>query len=283
MAPPVSDAVVVLRHGRIAPGRAGRPVPWWSLTKTVLAAAVLALARDGLVDLDAPLPGPGATPRALLLHRAGLPDYGWLAEYHAAVAAGGPAWPPEAMLARAARLSPPAPGFSYSNIGYLHLRRLVEARLGLPLGPALSALVLRPLGLSATALAAAPGVPGHPAYDPGWVYHGLLVGPVEEMALFLHRLFTGPLLPPALLAEMRAALPVGGPLPGRPWLAPAYGLGLMAGEVAPGIRMEGHTGGGPGSAIIAYRRPDTGDCVAGFAEGAEGDRLEREAARLLLG
>lgn len=58
---------------------------------------------------------------------------------------------------------------------------------------------------------------------------------------------------------------------------------LRHGRIAPGIRMEGHTGGGPGSAIVAYRRPDTGDCVAAFAEGAEGDRLEREAARLLLG
>jgi len=58
---------------------------------------------------------------------------------------------------------------------------------------------------------------------------------------------------------------------------------LRHGRIAPGIRMEGHTGGGPGSAIAAYRRTDTGDRVAAFAEGAEGDRPEREAARLLRG
>ena len=279
----MSRILILLRDGLLATGTDdGAARPWWSLTKTAIAAGVLALARDGLVALDEPLAEIGATPRALLLHRAGLPDYGWLVDYHAAVAAGGPAWPAEEMLVRTASLHPPAPGFSYSNIGFLHLRRLIEAHMGLPFAPAMAALVLRPLGLSATGGAAAPGVPGHPAYDPGWVYHGLLAGPVEEMALFLHRLFTGPLLPPEFLAMMRAAEPVGGPLPGRPWLAPAYGLGLMAGEIAPGIRMEGHTGGGPGSAIVAYHRPDTGDVVAGYSEGAGGDALESEAARLLL-
>ncbi|WP_164868109.1 serine hydrolase domain-containing protein [Rhodovarius crocodyli] len=276
-------SMILWRDGlTVAGADDGARRPWWSLTKTAIAAGVLALARDGLVALDEPLPVPGATPRALLLHRAGLPDYGWLAGYHAAVAEGGPAWSAGEMLARAAFLAPPAAGFSYSNIGYMHLRQLVEARMGMPFSAAIRSLVLGPLGLTATALADAPGVPGHPDYDPGWVYHGLLMGPVEEMALFLHRLFTGPLLPRELLAMMRAAEPVGGALPGRPWLTPGYGLGLMAGEIAPGIRMEGHTGGGPGSAIVAYRRPDTVSVVAGFAEGPAGDALESEAARLLL-
>ena len=51
-------------------------VPWWSFTKTVLAAAALALVRDGRLALDEPLPGRPYTLRQLLQHRAGLTDYG---------------------------------------------------------------------------------------------------------------------------------------------------------------------------------------------------------------
>jgi hypothetical protein len=33
------------------------PVPWWSFTKTVIAAGALVLVRDGRLALDEPLPG----------------------------------------------------------------------------------------------------------------------------------------------------------------------------------------------------------------------------------
>jgi len=66
-------------------------VPWWSFTKTVIAATALALVRDGRLALDTPLPT-GYTLRQLLQHRAGLPDYGPLRDYHAAVARHEDAW-----------------------------------------------------------------------------------------------------------------------------------------------------------------------------------------------
>jgi hypothetical protein len=50
-------------------------VPWWSFTKTVIAAAVLTLVRDGRLSLDDPVDGQPFTLRQLLQHRAGLPDY----------------------------------------------------------------------------------------------------------------------------------------------------------------------------------------------------------------
>ena len=76
------------------------PVPWWSFTKTVLAATALTLVRDGLLGLDDPFEGKGYTLRQLLRHEAGLADYGELAEYHAAVANRETAWPAQEMLCR---------------------------------------------------------------------------------------------------------------------------------------------------------------------------------------
>ena len=62
-------------------------VPWWSFTKTLIAAAALALARDGALRLDDRLPGRSYSLRLLLQHRAGLADYGGLKRYHDAVSA----------------------------------------------------------------------------------------------------------------------------------------------------------------------------------------------------
>ena len=51
-------------------------VPWWSFTKTVIAAAALVLVRDGKLLLDTPVTGKPFTLRQLLQHQSGLPDYG---------------------------------------------------------------------------------------------------------------------------------------------------------------------------------------------------------------
>lgn len=196
------------------------------------------------------------------------------------------------MLARAdaGRLRyPPGQGWAYSNIGYLYLRRLIEDAAQESFGAALQRLVLTPLGVEGVRLALEPqdlqGVQMGSAqgYHPGWVYHGLLSGPVAQAALLLDRLLAGGLLPPDLLAAMRQPHPVGGPIAGRPWLSPGYGLGLMTGEVEGGMRVAGHTGGGPGSVIAVYRELGTvaPRCCAAFAAGADGGLAEAEAMRLL--
>jgi hypothetical protein len=95
-----------------------------------------------------------------------------------------------------------------------------------------------------------------PTYDPKWVYHGLLVGPLDSAARLLQRLLTGDLLPRHLLSAMLDQYPVGRPIAGRPWKTPAYGLGLMIGETTNGELIAGHTGGGPGSAVAVYHRLD---------------------------
>ena len=265
------------------------PVPWWSFTKTVLAATALTLVRDGLVALDDQVLDGPFTLRQLLRHQAGLADYSELPEYHAEVESGAQSWPADEMLQRldATRLRyTPGEGWRYSNVGYLYVARLIEQLTGLPLEEALDQRVLSPLGVTQAWLAkAGEGLHGvcqgvAPGYDPGWVYHRLLIGPLAEAALLLDRLLGGDLLPRQLLQDMQTALVLGGPLPGRPWLTPGYGLGLMRGGVAGGLTLSGHNGVGPGSVVAVYRgvQGETTATCAVFLEGTAEALVEAQMA-----
>ena len=81
------DARVVVEGGAIVHAEGDRSdVPWWSVTKTAIAAAALTLVGEGRLDLDAPFAGRAYTLRQLLQHRAGLRDYGAMPAYQEAVA-----------------------------------------------------------------------------------------------------------------------------------------------------------------------------------------------------
>lgn len=264
-------------------------VPWWSFGKTVLAATALTLVRDGLVDLDEPLPQGPFTLRQLLRHQAGLADYGELSEYHAAVARQESAWSVEEMLKRldATQLRyAPGGGWRYSNVGYLYVAQLIERISGLSLEQALLQRALLPLGISQVRLARQRGdLPGAAArYDPAWVYHGLLIGPLQQAATFLDRLLAGELLPANLLDAMQNVHHLGGPIPGRPWQSPGYGLGVMQGPTADGLLLCGHTGGGPGSVVAVYRASRGGDSatVGVFVEGGSEGDVEAAAVQALM-
>ncbi|PMV86259.1 MULTISPECIES: serine hydrolase [unclassified Pseudomonas] len=268
-------------------------VPWWSFTKTVLAAAALSLVRDGLIGLDEGVPEGPFTLRQLLRHEAGLADYSELADYHTAVARHETPWSAAEMLQRldATRLRyAPGDGWRYSNVGYLFIARLIVRVTGLRLEEALTQRVFAPLGLSRIRLAttradlAYVNMGAASTYDPGWVYHGLLVGPLVEAALCLDRLLDGHLLPQSLLREMQTVRTLGGPIAGRPWVAPGYGLGLMQGMVESGLTLSGHTGVGPGSIIAVYRCIDgnsTASCAVFDESGNEG-AVEAEVVRHLI-
>ena len=259
----------------LTPAPSERSVPWWSFTKTVLAVTALSLVRDGLVGLDDPILDQPFTLRQLLRHEAGLADYGELAEYHTAVANNEPAWSADEMMQRleGARLRySPGTAWHYSNVGYWLIGKLIERVTDLALEEAVSRRALTPLGLSSVRFAktradlqeTSPGNP--PNYDPAWVYHGLLIGPLSQAALLLDRLLAGHLLPTDLLQAMQTARTLGGPIPGRPWVTPGYGLGVMQGTTEGGLILCGHTGCGPGSVIAVYRISD-GDasaCCAAF-------------------
>lgn len=267
------------------PDRSALTVPWWSFTKTVLAATALSLVRDELIGLDDPIADQPFTLRQLLRHEAGLADYGELAEYHAAVMNNESAWSADEMMQRldGARLRyTPGTAWRYSNVGYLLIGRLIERLTDLTLDEAVSQRALTPLGLSNVRFAKtradlqATHLGNASNYDPAWVYHGLLIGPVSQAALLLDRLLSADLLSKDLLQEMQAARALGGPIPGRPWITPGYGLGVMQGAIDGGFSLCGHTGGGPGSVIAVYRICD-GDasvCCAAFERGASEGTVE---------
>jgi CubicO group peptidase (beta-lactamase class C family) len=278
-------AHVLVREGAVVTSSGdAADVPWWSFGKTVIAAAALALVRDGRLALDDPLPHRPYTLRQLLQHRAGLTEYGRLAAYHEAVRRNDDAWPADEMLARTAAdrlVYEPGNGWGYSNIGYYFIRRLIEQTTGHVLGDALGDLVLKPLGIAGVRFAA-DRAHYSPEYDPRWVYHGLLVGPLQQAALLLQRLLVGDLLPPSLLSTMCDRYLVGGPIAGRSWKTPSYGLGLMIGETTSGEMIAGHTGGGPGSAVAVYHRLDklTGTAAAFEPNGTDAT-VEATCAGLL--
>lgn len=277
----------------LTPDNLGTVLPWWSFSKTVLAATALSLVRDGRVGLDDRLLEGPFTLRQLLRHEAGLADYGELADYHAAVAAGEAAWPADEMLQRldASTLRyPPGAGWRYSNVGYLLVARLIQRLTDLGLEDAVNQRALHPLGVSTVRLATRQadlqtlslGIPA--GYDPAWVYHGLLIGPLSQATQFLDRLLAGHLLPPALLEDLQRARVLGGPIPGRPWQAPGYGLGVMQGPVEGGFILCGHTGGGPGSTLAVYRASEgqASACCAVFQEGHDQGAVEAQVVQQLM-
>jgi CubicO group peptidase (beta-lactamase class C family) len=283
---------LVSNSALVTPERPDTTVPWWSFTKTVLAAAALSLVRDGLIELDDVVAEGPFTLRQLLRHEAGLADYGELADYHNAVARHEAPWSAEDMLQRldASRLRyAPGDGWRYSNVGYLFVARLIERVTGRMLDDALTERVFAPLGLTRVRLAKTRADLGGvnmgnaPAYDPGWVYHGFLVGPLEDAARFLDGLLAGRLLPNPLLQAMQSARVLGGPIPGRPWTSPGYGLGLMQGLVRGDLMLSGHTGAGPGSVLAVYRCVDGENAAscAVFHEGAEEGVAEAEVLERL--
>ncbi len=259
-------------------------VPWWSFTKTVIAAAILSLVRDDELQLDEPYEGRGFSLRQVLQHRAGLADYGGLSAYHEAVDAGDPPWSVEEMLERAQAdllLFPPGSRFSYSNIGYLMLRQTLECVCDCPLSDALTRLIPAPLDIDGVKLIAAPApLSGLRAgYHPDWVYHGLLAGPLDQAALLLQRLMQSDLLPQALRAQMSDGMIVADEIPGRPFKRPAYGLGTMVDAIDTPVI--GHSGGGPDSTIAVYWAPATQRAAAVFAADHHTGAVETRAMVLI--
>jgi D-alanyl-D-alanine carboxypeptidase len=251
----------------------------YSVTKTLIAAAVLHQVSQGRLDLDAPIQHywpdfPVATPmtlRQILSHTSGLPDYGGLPAYSAAVnATPGAPWSAEAFLEVARNqglLFDPGQGWSYSNIGYLALKLLLEAITGQPLQAVLNQLIFAPLGLTQTFVASTledvTGLtPGYTSifgdqlqdmsqrYHPGWVSHGVVVSTASELAAMMDALVTGKILDLALVEQMAQPVHRLGSHP--PLQTVGCGLGLFMDTDSPYGQVAGHNGGGPGYAIAAF-------------------------------
>jgi len=289
--PVIYSAMIEAGGGQTVNGDPSLLFPWWSYTKTVLAAGALQLVGQGRLRLDDVLPGRPYTLRELLQHRAGVPNYGRLTSYVEAVERRETPWMPDELLerVRADRLDfAPGEGWTYSNVGCFLVRRLIEETVGDEIGAALQRLVLGPLDLGSVSLVTEPADLDGTAwgnrhgYHPGWVYHGLLIGTAMDAACFLDGLMAGRLLPSGLLETMKKLHRLGGPLSGRPWEMPGYGLGLMVGRMAEAGFAIGHSGGGPRSVSAVYHFPERGSpcTIAAFAEGTDEGITEHAVARL---
>jgi D-alanyl-D-alanine carboxypeptidase len=255
----------------------------YSITKTFAAALVLLLCDESRLSLDDRLSrwfprivqSGEISLRRLLNHTAGLPDYGGLAAYHDSVRSS-PSVPwtfdryAEETFEKGLLFAPGA-GWSYSNPGYMLLKRILELVTERSYRDLISERIARPFGLARTfvpetvadlaGLASGTSIylspDGSPRearsfYHPGWVSHGVVASPASEIALFLDRLFEGRLLSRRSLEQMmewvRVPVEVAGRVDEAGPFQPAdasYGLGLMADPHSRWGVVAGHSGGGP--------------------------------------
>jgi len=258
-----------------------------SITKSFTAAVILRLVASDKLMLDAFisewLPDvPNAsriTIRQCLQHTSGLPDYGLLSEYHEAVQQGATPWSFTEFLNRTHAeqlLFEPGHGWRYSNIGHMILRRLIETVCGQSFAEVVDTEVCQPLGLKHTSVIrnrddyqtlaysiylSSDGSPVEirTRYDPGWVATGVVASTASDLVRFYDRLMAGDLLPSRLLDEMRTVVRASAPFNQR-FIAPSYGLGLIADLASPYGLLYGHSGGGPGYTsaalhVVSPRRP----------------------------
>ncbi|WP_049577657.1 serine hydrolase domain-containing protein [Nonomuraea sp. SBT364] len=275
MAAIVRDGHVAWMAGR---GRAGGEPPTaatqyrlGSITKSMVAVAVMRLRDEGLVDLLDPigkhLPGTrtgDATIAQLLAHTSGLtaePPTPWWERTHG-VEAG-------ELLARmgpAQVKHRPGRRFHYSNVGFALLGELVARLRGTPWLEVVREEVLEPLGMTATtARPRAPHATGyavHPYADvllPEPEHDAVAMAPAGQLwstpadlarwAAFVAG-DTGGVLAASTLEEMREPAIVDD---GDAWTA-GYGLGLQLTRHA-GRRLAGHTGSMPGFLATVWADP----------------------------
>ena len=280
--------------------RSGRKLVY-SVTKTFL--AVLCLRLE--LELDAPVSTwiddarvPPVTLRRLLDHTSGIPDYGRLPEYAAAVRdSPSQPWDDEKLLARALAQSldfQPGTGWAYSNTGYLLVRRIVDAVADGGFAGALERELLGPLELTETSLALelddlADLVPAcsdqlgdvprdvRGLYHPCWVGHRTLASTVRDQVRFWTALAAGELCD---LAELSRPVAVGFEAPG--FVQPSYGLGVLTDPGRVDGLLTGHGGGGPGYTAGAFALvPASGQPRVAVVLSAD-ERADAQGAALAL-
>ncbi|MEY2461748.1 MAG: hypothetical protein QOG30_3578 [Acidimicrobiaceae bacterium] len=190
--PATNAAAGLVTEGTIRThGASARPFALASVTKPLVALAVLVAVEEGSVDLGEAAGPPGATIRHLLAHASGLaPDS-------------------DAVLA------PPATRRIYSNRGFEVLGDALAEATGLPVAQYVREAVVDPLGLSATVLE------GSPASG--------ATSSVDDLAIVARQLLAPTIISSATLAEATAvAFPgLDGVLPGFGRQSPNdWGLGF---------------------------------------------------------
>lgn len=250
-----------------------------SLTKSMVAAAVLRLVDDGRLSLDDTLDRlvPGLVPddelitvEHLVRHTSGLADYTVTLEEETPDEYGSRTFAPVDLVDMAVALGSvarPGAAFHYSNTGYILLGMIVESITDRSLSEVLHDEIVRPSGMTGTSLPVTdPALPRpHPAgylvvdgqhhdvtdINPSfaWASYGV-VSTAEDLQRFFRGLLTGALLSPELTALLRETVPTGHEL----W--PGYGLGVEEMTTTCGTRLWGHTGAIPGYTTMSFATED---------------------------
>lgn len=245
--------------------------PLYSIGKSLSAATTVALGVDLQASVGEFVTVPERFRRArirdVLLHRAGLPDYGGWPEYQAAIRESSP-WSFDELMDRAARAALPDRGaFHYSNIGYAIIRNILEELTGAEFFEAVRTTLLAPLGITEVAPFAEPddwracraSESDVSWYHPGWVLTGTIAASQVATEELFKGILSGRLFAPSPLIE---TLPV--EAPGTALPEPGYALGLMTSGI-PDVRYVGHGGGGPGFTTFVLATADGGAASASFS------------------
>lgn len=273
----------------------------FSITKSFTAAAYLRMRSHYQLQLDESIhrwfpdiaPNSAITLRHLFRHTSGIRDYGSSQKYFEAVRASPSVpWTEEEYLAETLErglLFEPGARWSYSNVGYLLLKRVMELEFGSSLKKCLATYVFEPLELSNSYVAetiadwagCVPGYAGNftdgqladvrTVYHPGWCAPGVAVSTIQDVTSFYTALFQGDFLSDGDRADLTDLTRVPGKHP--PAVKPSYGMGIMADPEGPFGPSFGHGGEGPGYSLAATVLPGhRAGClsVAVFRNGSHG-------------
>ncbi|TDB84474.1 class A beta-lactamase-related serine hydrolase [Actinomadura sp. KC216] len=281
--------------------RTGRPmnaamrVRAASITKSFTATALLALAAEHRISLDAPIArylpgvvdrngydGRTITVRSLLRHTSGLPDH--MDTFETTEEFRFRHFEPEALVERALSLPRPDSEWHYSTTNYVLAGLIIERVTGHRAEDEIERRIIDPLRLRDTYW---PGdqlrIRGpHPRgyvrqgengtvrwtdytamnTTVAWTGGALLSSP-QDMSAFYGALLGGRLLPPRQLAEMKRTVALD---PDRVWNGARYGLGVIGTPLRCGGTWWGHAGDIDGFTSIAGVAPSGRRAAIAFNE-----------------
>jgi len=279
-----------------------------SVTKSVTAVVAVGLAADRRLALDEPLVGqlapelldrwrafdnlPGTTPRHLLAHTSGVPNYFREESFAARLREDpGRVWRPvdlvDHAVAHASWRFPPGRGFEYSDTGYVIVGILMEQATGRPLHEVYREYVFDPLGMDTTWLE------GHePARRTDLAHHyserldwttvsptidwagGGLVTTARDLARFVRGLWSERIVDAARLAELTRWTPGASFAPDSGLRYDRYGIGMGL-NVVEGVELLGHTGF---VGAFAFHAPEYDAVLVGTHNASHVDRWPLVAA-----
>lgn len=286
--------------------------PIYSITKTFTATAILKLVSKGEISLDSKLSdyldtNISGTIRELLNHTSGLPCYGPLEQYHLDVKKN-PSTPwSQSDFEKIVQTEPGVNSWSYSNIGYMYLRLLLEKLTSSTFKQAIDNLVISPLNLVNTEVLETIDdlnklVKGNSQYlsttktneklidvrqlyHPGWCAPGLIASTSHDICASTGAIFDTDFLPMKLKEEMVKPVDTGQSHP--LFKTAAYGLGLMIDPDNELGVILGHGGSGPGysAAWLARYNPDPQkptECAVVLSNSENPEFCEKLAYSLLI-